>query len=753
MDTRAITKLFRLGLALTLLGGLAGGWQATQAAPMAQASAAPLGDHFGYTLDDTVTEAWLDATGGTRLTFASADDSFAGPIPIGFSFKYYENTYTQLYIATDGYITFGSGLSNFRNARIPWDALPNNLVAPFWDDLIIPDAPSGVFYKLVGSSPQRKFIVEWYQVDDPTYPYTFEVVLYENGNILFQYDQLVGDVTSASAGIEDAEGMDGLQYVYNQAGLAVGKDILFTRPPAGPHVKILPPYRSGFATGNYASFQVVVRNAGDNQADTFNLRTSSSNPLWSASLLNAAGQPLGDSDSDGLVDTGSVPVGGSFPVTVRLDANPSAVVGDYTTVEMTATSKLQNGVFANAQLHSAIPAPYSQVYVTGDGVHIQQIWEQNIVDNWLDSYTGASLAIRGVTDYDYIVAWEKFSTSGGTYKTEIEYKIINRLTGPGSLKTLTDSQGFLGAPVTTSDARLAAIALAQNGQTGAAWRQFLRTSDNRYKSNIYLAVMNSAGTLLSSRTNLTNDDTFYTYAGDYHDYTAQTIAGLGAGFYVCWLDKFVQSAVSGRDLYCGIYSLKAGQIQTDVQRFKVDGSTSYVVDEPSIVALTSGDVLVAYTRSTGSGFPDIVYAVHNNGGQPVKPPTVITGAKGDRVRTLHFSNGNTLVAWIDASSLVGYALLDSSNNLLPGFPKVLPGAMNRSASYISMARESSGNAVVTWIDPEESSYLFYALLNEAGAVVTPPMLFHYPVLLTSSYGFGNAAYIGIYSSFMPMISK
>ncbi len=45
--------------------------------------------------------------------------------------------------------------------------------------------------------------------------YTFQAILYPNGTIVFQYLEMIGDLTSATVGIENTTGTDGLQVVYN----------------------------------------------------------------------------------------------------------------------------------------------------------------------------------------------------------------------------------------------------------------------------------------------------------------------------------------------------------------------------------------------------------------------------------------------------------------------------------------------------------------------------------------------------------
>ena len=62
-------------------------------------------------------------------------NSMGLPIPIGFDFDFYGNTYSYVRLAGNGYITFS--LNSNRNyvydgSRIPAKSEPNNIIAPFW---------------------------------------------------------------------------------------------------------------------------------------------------------------------------------------------------------------------------------------------------------------------------------------------------------------------------------------------------------------------------------------------------------------------------------------------------------------------------------------------------------------------------------------------------------------------------------------------------------------------------------------------
>ncbi|MCD6518952.1 MAG: S8 family serine peptidase [Anaerolineae bacterium] len=162
---------------------------------------------------------WIDATGGTSLNLG--DDSCVGPLDLGFNFEFYGQSYSQIYVNSNGMILFEKCNSSYSNVSIPRPEEPNAFIAPFWDDLR-PGAESGkVYMATFGQEPNRYAVIEWHQV----YPYgeslpqTFEVILYEGTNrILFQYLKMTGDRglgSSATVGIENQDGSKGVLYLFN----------------------------------------------------------------------------------------------------------------------------------------------------------------------------------------------------------------------------------------------------------------------------------------------------------------------------------------------------------------------------------------------------------------------------------------------------------------------------------------------------------------------------------------------------------
>ncbi len=163
---------------------------------------------------------WVEiSTIGTN-TGITGDDQVLGPFNIGFAFPFYEySAPTQVWICSNGWASFSQvTYGAYLNYPIPTSSAPNNLVCPFWDDLN-PSQGGDIYYYY--DEANNRFIVEWKDV--PHYStggnYTFEMILYPNGDIDLMYNDLSpGTPNSATVGIENATGTNGIQVTYNGSG-------------------------------------------------------------------------------------------------------------------------------------------------------------------------------------------------------------------------------------------------------------------------------------------------------------------------------------------------------------------------------------------------------------------------------------------------------------------------------------------------------------------------------------------------------
>ncbi len=187
-----------------------------------------LADSSGTKMGNSVSYRWLDSddpegpefnwqdiqTGANTISLGD-DDCFALALP--FSFPFYDEAYDSIWISSNGYLTFDDNAKSPANDPLPDISQPQNLIAPFWDDLD-PAEAANIHYMINDNEliVQYQAVSHWGGMGQPGV-YTFQVILHRNGVIRFQYLDMRHTVNSASVGIENHDGSEGLQICYNEA--------------------------------------------------------------------------------------------------------------------------------------------------------------------------------------------------------------------------------------------------------------------------------------------------------------------------------------------------------------------------------------------------------------------------------------------------------------------------------------------------------------------------------------------------------
>ncbi len=158
------------------------------------------GANYDYTLTTTAYN-WIDTRNATGITGDDQSKAFSLP----FTFKFYGVDYNSVYVSSNGFLSFTSNNSGYNPQRIPDNAAPNAVIAPLWRDLDPSKAGHITYY-----SGSDKFVITWegvknYRTDNRQ---TFQVILYPNGEIVFQYKDVTNDVTT-TIGLEDQNGNKG----------------------------------------------------------------------------------------------------------------------------------------------------------------------------------------------------------------------------------------------------------------------------------------------------------------------------------------------------------------------------------------------------------------------------------------------------------------------------------------------------------------------------------------------------------------
>ena len=141
---------------------------------------------------------WIDASSGSELIL-SDDDSASTKLP--FNFTFYDGTFEEIHIITEGYLTF-SFKSVLTSGAIP-SSHPHqqNIIAPYWTNL---DGTSGNVYVKNFTS---YWVVAWenFNHDNGSFAGSFEAILYNDGDIVFNYDALQ-NVSTYACGLNYGDG-------------------------------------------------------------------------------------------------------------------------------------------------------------------------------------------------------------------------------------------------------------------------------------------------------------------------------------------------------------------------------------------------------------------------------------------------------------------------------------------------------------------------------------------------------------------
>jgi len=225
---------------------------------------------------------------------ASDDDSKL--LDIGFTFPFNNSNYTQVWVNSNGMLSFSSSTSTYSNKNIPYSAEPQS-VYPYWDDLYRRGS-SSITYGKLGTGASSRFIVSWNDV--PHYPnngrYKFQVVFYANGSIRFRYDSTSNtDGSSATIGVqENTTNYD--RHSYNSTAVFdSSKDILYSVATANLNLKkescvisdpinnTSNPKRIPNATIRYA---FEIRNSGGANADNVLVKDNIGNEFDETTITN-----------------------------------------------------------------------------------------------------------------------------------------------------------------------------------------------------------------------------------------------------------------------------------------------------------------------------------------------------------------------------------------------------------------------------------------------------------------------------------
>jgi hypothetical protein len=195
---------------------------------------------------------WNDISSMGSLHSMTGSNTFY-PMELPFEFPFYGKLKTQVKIASNGYLTFGEDGIDYSNDEIPNDLNPNDVIAPFWDDL---KSNGGALYSYHDVDNQRVIFqyTNWIFYNG-TGSLNFQVILYKNGDIEFVYGSMSGNMTSATVGIENSDATDGLQIAYNEPFVESNMSLFISANAS--YVKLAEPQVKVTASTPYTAHYIV----------------------------------------------------------------------------------------------------------------------------------------------------------------------------------------------------------------------------------------------------------------------------------------------------------------------------------------------------------------------------------------------------------------------------------------------------------------------------------------------------------------
>jgi len=187
-----------------------------------------------YTMIPSYEYSWIDASGGTELLLN--DDGYSTQ-SLPFNFQFYDKIFSTIYLGANGYLSFTDTTPmDPNNDPIPSGDFDNDyLIAPFWDDL--QPASGNGSGNIYVQSFSTYWVAEWENIEhyNDNLIGSFEVILYDSGEIVFNYDYIDYVVDEYTCGLNLGintsyyNSYQGLTHLTDDFSLRFSVD-----PPPGP---------------------------------------------------------------------------------------------------------------------------------------------------------------------------------------------------------------------------------------------------------------------------------------------------------------------------------------------------------------------------------------------------------------------------------------------------------------------------------------------------------------------------------------
>ena len=151
---------------------------------------------------------------GTGTSVSLSDDQMSTVKPIGFTFNFFGQNFTNFYISSNGLITFSANMpaSPVYGAAIPSSSDPDNFIALAWNDLNPQNAGSSISYFTTGILPNRKLVVKYNtsHYGGTSYPFIVQAILYEGSNVIEIHTTTISNASAFDGSATTTQGVENI---------------------------------------------------------------------------------------------------------------------------------------------------------------------------------------------------------------------------------------------------------------------------------------------------------------------------------------------------------------------------------------------------------------------------------------------------------------------------------------------------------------------------------------------------------------
>jgi hypothetical protein len=404
-----------------------------------------------------------------------------------------------------------------------------------------------------------------------------------------------------------------------------------------------------------------------------------------------------------------------------------------------------------------VPAAFAQIFMdTNDWVtrlNLVQPTFQKVQEIPPGGHLRYSPAIAE-TGKGFAAVWREWRYLSGYNVVELYTMVVDQ-DGimQGAIHPLTDLSGM---HFSSSDEDQT-IAVAPNGRIGIVWNRYLNDSSDLMNVNIYFAVLEPSGNLVSGPTNITNNNIYGDWDGInvpfYYD--PAITATDDNHFVLSWEREVITAGGDISDIYYSIRDTDNNQVKgiTNFTNDTAGSATDY--SRPAVTRLNGDRFLLAFVTEE-----DINFAVMDSEGNPVKSQTS-SGIIGFQLDATELTTGDIMMAgsaWSGRYTNIYYVLLDGVSYDVTVGPVILANELdNMGVRDVAVAAGQNGYTSMMAYDYNADIHrAYYALIDKEGNTIFPPsMVYSSPGYLSISEnaGYSITSYLRTLHWYMPVITN